>query len=232
MKIKVILFLGSFSYFFGSSLINLPYAGVDIVYHNLNGQTRSVTIEREIKQECLDVDLSPDAIWGGNFANQEIHKNCKKEYVTIKGIIQPINFNENIKTVGELEVLDFLKNKVSREPEKFALVDSRPFDWYQKMTIPGAVNVPYDELEINEVVSQKDFESNLAKLGLKIKNKKIDTTNAKTIILFCNGPWCTQSSQKIKKLIEFGYPQDKIFWYRGGIQSWTSMSLTVVNPGE
>lgn len=234
MEIAKILFslFCVFTYSFSSSLINLPDAGVDVGYKNLKGELRFVKVEREIKPECLNVDLSPEAIWGGNFANSEIHKNCKKEFVSVKGIIQPIKFNDKINTVGELEVLDFLKNKVSKEPEKYALIDSRPFEWYQRMTIAGAINVPYDELEVNEIVSRNDFEANLAKLGLKIRNNKIDTSGAKTIILFCNGAWCTQSSQKIKKLIKFGYPQDKIFWYRGGMQSWTSMALSVVNPGQ
>ncbi len=215
-----------------SSLINLPYAGVEVKYKNIKGETKTVVVEKIIPEECLDVDLSPEAIWSGNYANNEINKNCKKEFVTIKGIIQPIAFNNKIKTVGELEVLDFLKNKVSKEPNKYALIDSRPFEWYEQMTIPGALNVPYDELEENELVSKEIYNQNLSKLGLSIKNGKIETSKAKTILVFCNGPWCSQSNQKITKLIKIGFPQEKILWYRGGMHDWLSMSLTVISPKE
>jgi rhodanese-related sulfurtransferase len=50
--------------------------------------------------------------------------------------------------------------------------------------------------------------------------------NAKTLALFCNGPWCTQSPTMIYALLDIGYPPEKIKWYRGGIQTWLGAGMT------
>lgn len=55
-----------------------------------------------------------------------------------------------------------------------------------------------------------------------------DFTNAKTLVLFCNGPWCEQSPTNIRTLLRMGYPANKLKWYRGGIQSWEQFGLTTV----
>jgi hypothetical protein len=49
--------------------------------------------------------------------------------------------------------------------------------------------------------------------------------------MFCNGMWCGQSPNNILNLLKFGYPADKIKWYRGGMQDWEILGLTTV-PGE
>ena len=54
--------------------------------------------------------------------------------------------------------------------------------------------------------------------------------SAKTLVMFCNGPWCGQSSTTIEDLLKIGYPAHKILWYRGGIQDWESLGLTTVKP--
>ena len=48
--------------------------------------------------------------------------------------------------------------------------------------------------------------------------------------MFCNGIWCGQSPEAMKELIAIGYPQEKMKWYRGGMQSWLSLGLTTVKP--
>ena len=57
-----------------------------------------------------------------------------------------------------------------------------------------------------------------------------DFSQAKTLVLFCNGPWCGQSPNNIKGLLKIGYPASKIKWYRGGMQEWESLGLTTVKP--
>ena len=51
---------------------------------------------------------------------------------------------------------------------------------------------------------------------------------AKTLVFYCNGPWCGQSPTNIKQLLSLGYPAHKLKWYRGGIQAWKSLGLTTV----
>ena len=60
---------------------------------------------------------------------------------------------------------------------------------------------------------------------------KSNYTNAKTLVMFCNGIWCGQSPNNILNLLKFGYPAHKIKWYRGGMQDWEILGLTTV-PGN
>ena len=46
--------------------------------------------------------------------------------------------------------------------------------------------------------------------------------------MFCNGAWCGQSTESMKALTAIGYPEEKLKWYRGGMQSWLSLGLTTV----
>jgi len=53
------------------------------------------------------------------------------------------------------------------------------------------------------------------------------------VLIYCNGAWCAQSEQLIKKakfsLIKLGYPKNKIKYYRGGMQSWVTLGLSTVS---
>lgn len=227
MKIFLVLYLPIL--LFANSLINLPYMGVETTHTKLDGSKIKVVVQRENPKPCVDLPLTPEIIWSEGYASSNTPTECKKMFVTTKGIIQPITFNDNIKTVGELEVLDFIKNKINIDPSKYALIDSRPSSWYQYFTIPTAINVPYNEMEKDELF-EKEYYSNLEKLGIKeLSNGTFDISNAKTIILFCNGAWCSQSNKAMNILIGLGYPQEKIMWYRGGIQSWLNVNLTIVS---
>ncbi len=75
-----------------------------------------------------------------------------------------------------------------------------------------------------------EFKEYLEILGVKITGDKYDFKNVKEILLFCNGAWCGQSPESMKALIAIGYPEEKLKWYRGGIQSWLSLGLTTVKP--
>jgi hypothetical protein len=41
--------------------------------------------------------------------------------------------------------------------------------------------------------------------------------------------WCGQSPTSINALLKFGYPADKIKYYRDGIQGWAILGLTLVS---
>lgn len=125
--------------------------------------------------------------------------------------IQPHSPAEGVHTIGELEVLDMLK-----DPEAI-VVDSRTQDWYTGGTIPGAINIPYTQAveRLAEVGCQPDFDG------------KFDCSTAKKVVLFCNGVWCGQSPTAIRAMIEAGFPADRIHYYRGGMQGWRLLGLTV-----
>jgi len=171
--------------------------------------------------------MNEESFWGGDFATSIIPKPCKKSFVTTKGVIQPLSLHKDIETFAELEVLEYIKFKSSKEPQNYLLVDSRPSSWFEHSTIPSAINVPFEDLVIDEDFKE-EYTQAYAKLGVKIENGVFDFSQAKEILLFCNGSWCTHSPRAIKTLLEIGYPAKKIKWYRGGITSWTSVGLTLL----
>jgi hypothetical protein len=67
----------------------------------------------------------------------------------------------------------------------------------------------------------------LALLGGEKSNGKWNFDNAQTLLIFSNGAWDEQASLAIKNLIDVGYPEDKLEYYRGGMQMWNLVGLTV-----
>jgi rhodanese-related sulfurtransferase len=124
--------------------------------------------------------------------------------------IQPISPAEGVTTIGELELLDMLA-----DPEVL-VIDSRTPDWFEGGSIPGAVNMPYDRMV-----------DRLGELGCEPHFDGWDCENARRVALFCNGLWCGQSPTAIRAMISEGYPADRISYYRGGMQSWRVLGLTV-----
>lgn len=140
--------------------------------------------------------------------------------------INPIKLSPNISTVGELELLDFLDNEVKNN--KGLLVDSRMPAWFEKGTIPGAINIPFTVL--SKGFDNKHTVDIIKLLGATEKDGNWDFTNVKKLMLFCNGSWCGQSPAALMNLSKLGYPEDKLFWYRSGVQSWQQVGLTIVAP--
>ena len=139
--------------------------------------------------------------------------------------IQPMIPAPGVHPVGELELLDFLKKKV--ETGKGVLIDARIPAWYRKGTIPGAVNIPFTLLDKRNPYRDRI----LMVLGAKkLEDGTWDFGGARELLLFCNGPWCGQSPHAIRNLIAAGYPPEKLHYYRGGMQSWQLLGLTVVKP--
>ena len=138
--------------------------------------------------------------------------------------VRPIKPIKGVQTVGELELIDFIKNKVYTG--KGLLVDSRIKSLYEIETIPGAINIPFTLLETN---SEKIIDKLFTLLGAKKdENGKYDFSNAKDLVVFCNGIWCGQSVVFIEDMIKYGYPKEKLYYYRGGMQSWKLLGLTTV----
>ena len=150
--------------------------------------------------------------------------------------VQPITVADNVGTIGELEVLKLLK-RASHGDNSVMVVDSRTPEWVQQGTIPGSVSIPWNKISVDTqgtfaVESETEILNDILSknFGVRIADGKRDFRNAKTLVMFCNGSWCPQSSINIKTLIKLGYPAYKLKWYRGGMQSWVSLGLTTVKP--
>ena len=135
--------------------------------------------------------------------------------------IEPFSVNDKVETYGELEVLDFLAKK------KGLFIDARLENWYAKSAIPSAVNIPC-KLFLSESKEREQILKDLG--GAYNKDGSWDFSQAKTILLYCNGAWCGQSPTAIRALMDIGYPANKLKYYRGGMQAWQLLGLTTIVP--
>jgi rhodanese-related sulfurtransferase len=96
------------------------------------------------------------------------------------------------------------------EAEAAVLLDARqPLD-FQQGYIPGAVSLP-----ITRFKETYDAVSHLLSEG-------------KTIICYCEGLQCTDSSMLAMELYKKGFKD--IFVYKGGIEEWEQLGFPVQNP--
>ncbi|MEW8496947.1 MAG: rhodanese-like domain-containing protein, partial [Candidatus Thiodiazotropha taylori] len=113
--------------------------------------------------------------------------------------IQPATISAGVETVGELEVLGYLK-RVGDGDRKVMVVDSRTPEWIIRGTIPGSVNIPWNMINVDvqgafDVTAEADSLHDILinQLGVQDVNGNLDFRNAKTLVMFCNGSWCPQS---------------------------------------
>lgn len=119
------------------------------------------------------------------------------------GEIQPISAADEVRTVGEIEVINHIKNKLP-------IVDVRGQGTKYGKSIPEAVNIPLNELSHH----------------MEELDRAVQT------VLFCNGPQCPQSQKAIKYLLDANYPADKLLYYRGGMHDWITLGLPLQNISE
>lgn len=140
--------------------------------------------------------------------------------------IQKIEPIQGIETVSEVDVINFLKNKV--QTNTGLLVDARLPQWYIQGTIPGALNVPFSVLSVS--LGSKYIDQMLELFGATKKDGKWNFSDAMELLVFDNGPWCQQAVAAMKNLVKLGYPKSKIKYYRGGMQYWQILGITLLKP--
>ncbi|MEO1951837.1 rhodanese-like domain-containing protein [Thioclava sp.] len=126
--------------------------------------------------------------------------------------IQPMIPAPGVTPVGELEMMEFLKDP------NVVVIDGRVTRDFEGGAIPGAINIPYTQAadRLGELGCEPDFEGFIC-----------DGEDVKSVALYCNGPWCGQSPAAARRMIEAGFPAEKIYYYRGGMQQWRLLGLTV-----
>ena len=145
--------------------------------------------------------------------------------------IQPTSLAPGVETIGEDEVLRYAK-AMSDGDGTIVLVDSRTPDWVAKGTIPSAINQPWETLNPAKGADPISIAEIMEGVfNVKSNEALMDFSECKTAVMFCNGMWCGQSPNNVKNLLKFGYPADKIKWYRGGMQNWEILGLTTVPGG-
>jgi len=161
--------------------------------------------------------------------------------------IQPILPSPDVGVIGEVELFEFMETEL--RDGTGVLIDARTPAWYQKGTIPGSINMPFTHLsksiddpeiiEALEILGARErgevgfFDQLVEDWGWtdnKYLTEKWDFSQAKNLVVWCNGPACGQSPRAIRGLLNVGYPADKIKYYRGGMQMWQLWGLTTVVP--
>ena len=177
----------------------------------------------------VDVDINGDSVRIERI--QDTNHKLKNSYTKTSRpappfTIQPFQPVKGIKTVSELDVIDFISKEVNNNTG--LLIDARMPKWHQVGTIPSAINIPFSILSTK---GDNPFISQIFELFGAIKNKgKWDFSKAQTVLIFDNGPWCQQGVRAMKNLVHLGYPKSKILYYRGGMQFWQILGLTKIKP--
>lgn len=146
---------------------------------------------------------------------------------TARGMPQPINLGRGIQTLGELELIDYMKK--AEGDDTITIVDTRTEGWHHNLRIPCTVNVPYTQLNDDKDIA---IFALLDNFGVDENDDgTLNFDNAKTIVGYCNGFWCGQTPGMFVKakysLINLGYPAEKLKYYRGGMQAWTALGMSV-----
>ncbi len=163
--------------------------------------------------------------------------------------INPLSLDDRVETVAELEVIKFMETVMYRDDG--VLIDARTPSWYKKGTIPGSINIPFtvfekdaEDVELAEVLEslgarERDEVNPVIRMVESVglmdgdqKTERWDFSKAKELLLWCNGPWCGQSPRAIRGLLAVGYPAEKLYYYRGGMQMWQSLGLTTILPKD
>ncbi len=143
--------------------------------------------------------------------------------------VQPMTLAPGVETIGELEMLEYLR-KIGKD-SGVLVIDSRDGDWPQRSgIIPGAVQLPWQELHPGHNDLEKIADILIFRFGAARQGGLWNFENVKTLVLYCNGPWCGQSPTNIKQLLAMGYPAYKLKWYRGGMQDWKMLGLATIAP--
>ena len=145
--------------------------------------------------------------------------------------VQPMQAAPGVETVGELEVLRYLQ-RMARGDDSVLVIDSRTAQWPERGMIPGAVNISWKHVDPDHAESKTVGRIFYEHLGAAYRDGRWDYRPAKTLVLYCNGIWCSQSTRFIQVLLGYGYPAEKLKWYRGGMQAWESLGLTTVKAGN
>lgn len=200
---------------------------VSIIKIAPSAQAREVNITPNLPY--LDIKISGKSIRierNQNTKNRLTNGFAKTSRACPPFCVHPMTAGQGVQTVGEIELIRFMKSSV--EKRRGLLIDARIPSFYKKGTIPGAVNIPFN---LFSQTNNPYFERILAVMGaIKTANGGWDFSKSMALMLFCNGPWCDQSPRAIKNLLAAGYPPNRLFYYRGGMQNWQALGFNTAKP--
>lgn len=135
--------------------------------------------------------------------------------------IEPGEAAAGVTTLTELDVFAFMQQNVSAGTG--LLVDTRLPTEFSVGSIPGAISVPAATLVSNNPYR----EDLLLALGATGSIGQMDFSGAFDLLVFDDGAWSPTAREAVQFLLEAGYPEQKILYYRGGLQMWHVLGLSV-----
>lgn len=203
--------------------ICLPLTAISLALSAFPACAQQVRVTEDLAEVRIETDGAPwvitrvqdeTAVISGEYAR--IARACPPD------CIQPMVPIPGIAPVAEVEVIDFLQNVAAGGGG--ALIDARSPGHFAKGTIPGAVNVPYETLSANNPF-RNDI---MVALGARpTGGSEFDYSGVIDLVVFGDGPWNDSAVRALRSLQGAGYPSDKLKFYRGGMQDWTLLGLTV-----
>jgi len=187
----------------------------------------AVKIDKKMEKFVVDVMGAPITIE----RNQDTQHRLKNSYAKTSRpcppfCVQTFQAVPGMTTVGELELIRFMKEDVSTN--RGVLIDARMPKWYKQGTIPGAVNIPFSIF--SKANGDRYINKLLPLLGAEKTTGGWNFDQAQRMVVFDNGPWCQQANLAIQNLLKLGYPKSKILYYRGGMQYWQVLGFTTLKP--
>jgi len=94
--------------------------------------------------------------------------------------------------------------------------------------IPASVNIP--SATVSPLNPYRD--EILMALGAEQFQGIFNFDDALTLVVFDGGPATQDAPALITDLLDAGYPTDKIAYYRGGMQVWTTLGLSTIEGAQ
>lgn len=140
--------------------------------------------------------------------------------------LSPMSAAENVPTLGELDVIQFMSSQVASGDG--LLIDARlPRDRATGF-IPASVNIP-----AATVSSENPYRDEiLMALGAEQFQGIFNFNDAISLVVFDGGPATQDAPKLIVDLLAAGYPTEKIAYYRGGMQVWTTLGLSTTEGAQ
>ena len=171
--------------------LGLPIANVS---QHLQTMRRAGLVSAERKGKYIEYSLSSSSVLAAVAALQRVAEdNLAEVDRVVRGYFRE---RDSLEPVSRKEL-------PSRMNEGLVTVlDVRPADEFRLGHVPGAVNVPLEDLE-----------SALASL-----------TPEQDVVAYCRGPYCVMSFEAVAKLRERGIPARRL---EGGMPEWIAAGLPV-----
>lgn len=180
-------------------------------------QDRAVTAQAAFNFGGALIQISPNAANAATYASRfaAIPASCDPY------CIAPQSAAVGIEALIEGQVLDFLVEKVGQN--EGLLVDARMPEGRALGYIPGSVSLPHETS-----APENEFRDEILKaLGARAFEDVFNFADAQNLVVYDNGPTQNDAGVLISHLLEVGYPSEKIRYYRGGMQVWSVVGLTV-----